>query len=57
MAMRQPVVTIAHALVLCTIILVAHPVEPSAAMSIGCAISRRAVWPEITRKVTVDPAG
>src|SRR5437870_802440 len=35
MAMRQPVVTIAHALVLCTIILVAHPVEPSAAMSIA----------------------
>ena len=35
MAMRQPVVTIAHALVLCTIILVAHPLEPSAAMSIA----------------------
>src|SRR2546425_11575367 len=31
--MPQPVATIAHALVLCTLILVAHPVEPGAAMS------------------------
>src|SRR5207245_8915028 len=35
MAMRQPVVTIAHALILCTLILVAHPIEPGAAMSVA----------------------